>query len=59
MEETIRICLEKGYLVDFLQAHREEVTTMMDELFGINVRKPVVIFQSDKPILQEKKDFFH
>ena len=33
MEETIRICLEKGYLVDFLQAHREEVVTMMDELF--------------------------
>ena len=33
MEETIRICLEKGYLVDFVQAHREEVTTMMDELF--------------------------
>ncbi|MBP5622140.1 MAG: hypothetical protein J6X44_09015, partial [Thermoguttaceae bacterium] len=31
--ETIRICIEKGYLVPFLQAHKQEVITMLDELF--------------------------
>ena len=32
--ETIRICLEKGYLIPFLQAHQQEVITMLDELFN-------------------------
>lgn len=33
IEETIRICLERGYLTDFLVQHKEEVFTMMSELF--------------------------
>ena len=33
-QETIRICIEKGYLVPFLQAHKQEVITMLDELFN-------------------------
>ena len=33
-QETIRICIEKGYLVPFLQAHQQEVITMLDELFN-------------------------
>lgn len=33
IEETIRICLEKGYLPTYLSEHREEVITMMCELF--------------------------
>ena len=31
--ETIRICLERNYLTDFLLEHRKEVFTMMSELF--------------------------
>ena len=33
IEETIRICLEKGYLTDYLFKHKKEVFTMMSELF--------------------------
>lgn len=33
IEETIRICLEKGYLIAFLNSHKGEVVTMMAELF--------------------------
>lgn len=31
--ETIRICIEKGYLVPYLKIHEKEVITMMSELF--------------------------
>ncbi len=31
--ETVNVCLEKGYLVDFLNEHKEEVIDMMSELF--------------------------
>ena len=33
IEETIRICLERGYLVAFLSIYKREVVTMMSELF--------------------------
>lgn len=33
IKETIRICLERGYLVGYLESHEKEVITMMDELF--------------------------
>ena len=33
IEETIRICLEKGYLMAFLDLYKGEVVTMMSELF--------------------------
>ncbi len=33
IRETIRICLEKGYLVDFLNTHKKEVYSMLSELF--------------------------
>lgn len=32
-KETIRICIEKGYLVSYLQEHHKEVVDMMSELF--------------------------
>lgn len=32
-KETIRICIEKGYLVPYLQEHEKEVVDMMSELF--------------------------
>ena len=33
IKETIRICIEKGYLTEFLGIHKQEVTTMLSELF--------------------------
>ena len=33
IKETIRICFEKGYLIHFLDKHRQEATSMMSELF--------------------------
>ncbi|MBQ8135057.1 MAG: hypothetical protein IJ192_11725, partial [Clostridia bacterium] len=33
IKETIRICQERGYLTDFLNLHKQEVYTMMSELF--------------------------
>ena len=33
IKETIGICLEKGFLSDFLNAHKQEVVTMLSELF--------------------------
>ncbi len=32
-EETVRICIEKGYLADYLTEHKKEVISMMRELF--------------------------
>ncbi|MDE5558728.1 MAG: hypothetical protein K2J32_13760, partial [Ruminococcus sp.] len=32
-EETYRICIEKGYIADFLKKHEQEVIDMMAELF--------------------------
>ena len=32
-KETYRICIEKGYLSDFLKSHEQEVISMMYELF--------------------------
>ena len=33
IKETIRICIEEGYLTEFLDKHKQEVTTMLSELF--------------------------
>ncbi|MBR5758033.1 MAG: hypothetical protein IKX88_05510, partial [Thermoguttaceae bacterium] len=33
IQETIRICIEKGYLADYLTAHKNEVITMIERLF--------------------------
>ena len=32
-EETVRICIEKGYLAEYLTTHQKEVISMMRELF--------------------------
>lgn len=32
-EETVRICIEKGYLTEYLKKHRNEVVSMLAELF--------------------------
>ena len=33
VEKTIEICIEKGYLSEYLKAHKKEVVSMMTELF--------------------------
>ena len=33
IQETIQICIEKGYLADYLQTRRNEVITMVQKLF--------------------------
>ncbi len=35
--ETFRICIEKGYLADFMNKHKEEAVKMMSELFDEDV----------------------
>ena len=37
IRETIRICLERGYLVGFLNTYKQEVVTMLSELFDEKV----------------------
>lgn len=39
IEETIKICLEKGYLMTFLNLYKREVVTMMSELFDEQVQR--------------------
>lgn len=36
-KETYRICIEKGYLVDYMKEHEKEVIDMMSELFDEEV----------------------
>ena len=33
VEKTIEICIERGYLSEYLKAHKKEVVSMMTELF--------------------------
>jgi hypothetical protein len=33
IQETIQVCIEKGYLAEYLQTHRNEVITMVQKLF--------------------------
>ena len=37
--ETVRACIEKGYLADYLQAHLSEVITMLQHLFDEETRR--------------------
>ena len=39
VEETIRICTEKGFLRDYLIKHNEEVITMMAEIFNEELQR--------------------
>ena len=52
IEETIRICLEKGYLMAFLSLYKREVVTMMSELFDEQVQRE----QYDAAIKKAYKD---
>ena len=39
IQETIRVCIEKGYLADYLTAHKYEVITMVQRLFDEEVQR--------------------
>ena len=49
IEETIKICLEKGYLMTFLNLYKRVVVTMMSELFDEQVQRE----QYDIAVLQQ------
>ena len=53
IEETIRICLEKGYLPNYLSEHREEVITMMSELFDEQAQRDAYNEARDHEMLNE------
>ena len=52
IKETIRICIEEGYLTDFLDQHKQEVTTMLSELFDEQAQRE----QYDKAIRKESEE---
>ena len=52
-EETIRICIEKGYLVEFLKKHKKEVITMLDDLFNEKIQREKYNAARDKKMREE------
>ena len=55
IEETIRICMEKGYLPAYLSEHREEVITMMSELFDEQAQREAYNEARDQEVRNEAK----
>lgn len=54
LKETIRICLEEGYLTAFLLQHKQEVNTMMSELFDEQAMRE----QYNKALAKQYKEEF-
>ncbi len=52
IKETIRICIEEGYLTEFLDKHKQEVTTMLSELFDEQAQRE----QYDKALRKESEE---
>ena len=55
IRETLRICKEKGYLVDFLTEHEEEVVTMLTFLFDEQQERETYTAARDKEKIEEGK----
>lgn len=55
IEETIRICIDKNYLADFLKAHRQEVVTMLSELFDEQAQREEYNIAHDREVREEGK----
>lgn len=53
IDATIRICMEKGYLPEYLSEHREEVITMMSELFDEQAQRDAYNEARDQEMLNE------
>ena len=55
-EETVRICIEKGYLAEYLTTHQKEVISMMRELFDQEtVQKQFFNAERNKNIAEGKE----
>lgn len=52
-KETIRICIEKGYLVRYLNEHKKEVITMLDELFNEEALQKAYIQEEKQESLEQ------
>ncbi|MDE6087427.1 MAG: hypothetical protein K2G25_03485 [Oscillospiraceae bacterium] len=52
-QETIRICIEQGYLATYLKAHEKEAVTMMAELFDEEYLRGQYNKSRDKEMLAE------
>ena len=52
-KETIRICIEKGYLVSYLQEHEKEVVDMMSELFDEEYQRAAYNRASNKEAIEK------
>lgn len=53
VKETIRICIERGYLATYLKTHEKEATTMMSELFDEEYLRGQYNKSRDKEMLAE------
>ena len=52
IEETIRICLERGYLAAFLSVYKREGVTMMSELFDEQAQREQYEIAHDREIME-------
>ncbi|MBO5103794.1 MAG: hypothetical protein J6B74_01850 [Ruminococcus sp.] len=52
-KETIRICIEKGYLVSYLREHEKEVVDMMSELFDEEYQRAAYNRASQKDAIEK------
>lgn len=52
-KETLRICIEKGYLVSYLQKHEKEVVDMMSELFDEEYQREAYNRASQKKAIEK------
>lgn len=55
-EETVKICIKKGYLADYLTEHEKEVISMMRELFDQEVlQNRLITAERNKNIAEGKE----
>ena len=54
-EETVKICIEKGYLADYLAEHEKEVISMMRELFDEQAQRESYDIARAREIKMENK----
>ena len=54
-KETIRICIEKDYLVSYLKEHEKEVIDMMAELFDEEYQREAYNRASQKKVAEQAK----
>lgn len=54
-KETLRICIEKGYLVSYLQKHEKEVVDMMSELFDEEYQREAYNRASQRKAIEKGK----